>query len=179
MRIQFNTNRHYTIEGQRIVAFYDPEGLVMENQKPTVFFKDHSRMIEGWFELPEDQIGSSKRSLRSVVTNRYDSNDYNSYIPPMPGLRGILNWRELETWYFTFGSGHLPGTDGYVVCHDMTYSEARVLMVTMVGDKFCTQYNEKAWKELKKELKWRRPVRCVRILDRSDLPGHMREESPY
>lgn len=56
------------------------------------------------------------------------------------GTRLPPQTQEHETWMFTFGSGHLLGSDGAVLMHEMTYGEARQFIMSMIGTKWAFQY---------------------------------------
>ena len=65
-RIQFNTGRHYTDHGQRIVA-------VKHNN--IIYFNDIDRGIDGQFDATPDCFGEVELSAFTVMS-RYDSNSY-------------------------------------------------------------------------------------------------------
>lgn len=83
--------------------------------------------------------------------------------------RDMLNSAQ-RRWFFTFGSNHIGGLDGYVMMENMTYDEARQLMIEMVGVKWCGQYTQKDWEE----GTWGPNMKCIRVLTRDDLPGDLR-----
>lgn len=62
-RLQFNTGRKYTAQGQRIVAVLHDDGVVS--------FNDHDRMIWGEFKLP-----LHCRLSQTEVMHWYDSGQY-------------------------------------------------------------------------------------------------------
>lgn len=62
-RIQFNTGRCYTAQGQRIVALLHEDGVVT--------FRDHDRMIAGEYTPAHPEAFGASQVLR-----RYDSNQY-------------------------------------------------------------------------------------------------------
>lgn len=66
-RHEWNTGRHYTAEGQRIVAEVTATG---------VNFFDMSRGIYGTVTLPTYSTLSDTASVRSHVMGRYDRNEY-------------------------------------------------------------------------------------------------------
>lgn len=61
-RIQFNTGRRYTAEGQRIVAILHDDGVVT--------FMDHDRMIGGEFKAASDDLSKAE------VMQAYDGHHY-------------------------------------------------------------------------------------------------------
>lgn len=65
-RIQFNTGRHYTESGQRIVAVKD---------NGVIFFNDIDRGIDGMFDASDDTFGPVELS-QFVIMSRYDNNNY-------------------------------------------------------------------------------------------------------
>lgn len=65
MRIQFNTNRRYTIHGQRIVARWE---------NGVVYFRDHDRMIGGQFNLEDAYVEDLFN--RAYIMERYDAGAY-------------------------------------------------------------------------------------------------------
>lgn len=65
-RIQFNTGRYYTEQGQRIVA------VKHEN---IIYFNDIDRGIDGMFAAPDDMFGAVELN-QFVVMSRYDHNSY-------------------------------------------------------------------------------------------------------
>jgi hypothetical protein len=67
-RYEWNTGRHYTPEGQRIVA---------EVTADTVSFFDASRGIYGTMERTPWLV-ESPDAVRSFVMSRYDNNKYSS-----------------------------------------------------------------------------------------------------
>lgn len=70
MRIDFNTNRQYSPEGQPIVAFYKPdEGLVR--------FADLARSMHGEFEWKGPAFsGADKQILQQLIIHKYDRAEY-------------------------------------------------------------------------------------------------------
>lgn len=77
-RIQFNTGRRYSAQGQRIVAVLHDDGIVS--------FNDHDRMIWGEYKpmFPED-FGKQQ------VMSCYDSGDYRMSSRVQ---RGTHDWKE-------------------------------------------------------------------------------------
>ena len=67
-RYEWNTGRHYTPEGQRIIAETTPEGIS---------FYDASRGIYGTMERTPWLV-ESLDAVRSYVMARYDANRYSS-----------------------------------------------------------------------------------------------------
>ena len=65
-RIQFNTGRHYTEHGQRIVAVKDNN---------VIYFNDIDRGIDGMFDASDDTFGPVELS-KFIVMSRYDNNNY-------------------------------------------------------------------------------------------------------
>lgn len=66
MRIDFNTNRQYSPEGQPIVAFYKPdEGLVR--------FADLARSMHGEFEWAGER---DAQIIQEVIMHKYDRAEY-------------------------------------------------------------------------------------------------------
>lgn len=70
MRTQWNTGRLYQRDGQVIVAVFIPQG----HRGGVVQFCDHSRMIDGQFEV--SSTPGSESELRDRVMHHYDHNDY-------------------------------------------------------------------------------------------------------
>jgi len=81
--ISFNTGRKYTAEGQFIKATLHDDGIVT--------FFDHSRGVDGYFEL-----GASRIFDQSEIMRRYDGGNANgtgrSWADGM--LRGGCNTRD-------------------------------------------------------------------------------------
>lgn len=71
-RIQFNTGRMYSAQGQKIVAILHDDGIVS--------FMDHSRMIGGEFELGQDCPFNQVEVMRN-----YDGNNYHMSVRAMNG----------------------------------------------------------------------------------------------
>lgn len=83
-RIQFNTGRHYTDQGQRII------GIKHNN---VIYFHDIDRGIDGMFEAADDDFGPVELS-KTIIMSWYDHNVY-EWIP-RDTPREILE--ELESW---------------------------------------------------------------------------------
>lgn len=69
----------------------------------------------------------------------------------------MCNNKEPEQWWiFTFGGGHAhPGR--YVKIRG-SYGEARKKMFDKYGDKWCFQYSEEKWEEMKNDPDRRWPM---------------------
>ena len=79
-RIQFNTNRRYTANGQRIVARWE---------NGVCYFRDHDRMIGGEFELKADFVEDLFN--RAYVMERYDAGAYHISIR---ALSSDMAWQD-------------------------------------------------------------------------------------
>lgn len=65
-RLQFNTGRKYTAQGQRIVAVLHEDGVVS--------FNDHARMI--WGEYKSHHPNPIEAFTREIVLMMYDAGKY-------------------------------------------------------------------------------------------------------
>jgi hypothetical protein len=93
--------------------------------------------IDEWH--PATHFKSSNKCLNNLVRKnvavaRYLQSGQVRYSlrPPLP----------LKNFYFTFGSGHEHGPNGYVKVSAASYGDARTTMVTFYGNKWAFQYDE-------------------------------------
>ena len=82
-RIQFNTGRHYTEYGQRIVAI---------KHNNIIYFNDIDRGINGMFNAADDDFGPVELS-QYIVMARYDNNKY-EWIKSTNEVESALIWKE-------------------------------------------------------------------------------------
>ncbi len=72
MQVQFNTKRHYTEHGQRIIATLHPDNVVT--------FYDIDRMVDGQFEFDStdelQRFFKDKESAAQIIMQRYDWHAY-------------------------------------------------------------------------------------------------------
>lgn len=94
MEITFNTGRQYTSRGQVITARFDPS-------IGKVWFNDHSRMVDGAFEVADNPITVAEmwriqpESFARAVMRRYDAGGCTSC--PTADWRIARDLREGET----------------------------------------------------------------------------------
>lgn len=80
MKVQFNTGRYYTAEGQKIVAVVVKGGI---------FFRDHSRGIDGYIVCNMQHMSES--DVKDNVMLAYDRGMYSYH----DGVYAIdLRWEE-------------------------------------------------------------------------------------
>lgn len=79
----------------------------------------------------------------------------------------------IKDWIFTFGSNHLLGLNRCVIMQSMTYEEARMFMVDMVGPKWSMQYD---LAHFKKESAYYFSKMTTKLeFTRDNLPGDLRD----
>ena len=50
----------------------------------------------------------------------------------------------MERWFFTFGYGQ-EHEGHYVIVHGINFSDARKIMISKYGTRWCGQYSEEQW----------------------------------
>lgn len=82
-RIQFNTGRGYSENGQRIVAV---------KHEGRIYFQDHDRHIDGSFDAADDELFGPVELNQVVVMSRYDHGNY-EYHPMTIDVQQALIWQ--------------------------------------------------------------------------------------
>lgn len=77
-----------------------------------------------------------------------------------------------KSWLFTFGSSHLLGAHGCVIMNDMSNTEARMYLTSMVGDKWAFQYE---LDYAPTHIVWSRRL----FFARDTLPGDLRDPEHF